>query len=628
MANIPVPLIEVIGPAGAGKSTLLRLINRDGVAPPVHLAEAETLSPSADALICTCPASADHAVLRSALAPIAEQLNRLVKEQGHACAVGALPVFLVLTKCDLLVQPLDTLGDWLERIEACKLEAAKGLSSLLKPGQPRGFGSPALHYWATAQQRPALTGGPSTTQDPFGVRELLQQARTAAADHRRRRELQGLRLHGLIWLTAGLLLLLALVTAVWIWTSPMRRETAVPEPRPEWPQGDLLVQGQATLADAQRLLRFEAYRPGSPPVTEWPRWYRDAQTSINDLKDVRERLTAEKIGQALTSELQATEQDLRAVQQRAVLFGLAGDLPQQPRVLHFPAEPVPYEALRKQVQDRLERLRQFYPDLAIEPPPEILPLGIVIELEDAASISYEKLLLPVQTEIRNRVVRLGDGRETPQAWKDLTDGWLSLQAENELYEWRELAILLQRLAGQVPPTDPLTQLGTFLREPSFPLPLERIELVLPSNLKASGEMLTGVRPADAPLTITRRSAGGEVTTLNLLPLTSAGRMPGEPDRYAYGVARQNPLVNGRLIFKPGDEMSARVKIIDDQGGKWLLTWPLAASRSQVYSFAVLSQPPQLHAEEQTHPSKGPIAFSVRLVFSEPRLFELPDLLPP
>lgn len=627
MADSPIPRVAVIGPAGAGKSTLLRLMSGAGrKTPQVQLDTGENLIPSADALIFACPASADATVLRESLVPIAEQLNQLSRERGQDCAVAALPVFLVLTQCDRLVQPKDTLGDWLERIEACKLQAEQTLRGLLTPGQSDGFGTPALHFWATAEQRAQLDGQPAATPEPFGVRELLQQASEAARDHARRQQLQGTRLGGLIWLTALLLLLLTLVTVAWGWLSPTRRETVIPEARKPWPEGDYLVHGKAALADARKLLRFEEYRPGSPALTEWPRWYRDATASIHDLQEVRAKLGAEKIGQTLSAELLVVELNLTTVQQRAALFGLAGDVPGRPAVLHFPAEPVPYEGLRKQVQDRLLRFAKFYPTFGVEPLPALLPLGVAVELHDAALISYEKLLEPVQTEIRARVLRLGDGRETPLAWRELADGWLSVQAENELYEWRELAVLLQRLAGRSQPADPLTQLASFLRQSAIPLPLERVELQLPASLMALGETYSGLRPGDGPLVITRRTDMGEVTTLNLLPLSGGRTLPGEPERYLYGVARQNPLVNGRLIFKPGDDIAARLKIVDDQGRKWLLTWPLADSRSLVWSFSVLSQAPRLHAEDQPA-SKGAIAFGVRLVFSEPRLFELPDLMP-
>lgn len=623
--NHSLPRIELLGPPGAGKATLLRLLNTAEGNSPVTLALDEKASRDADALILACPADTEPAALPAILEPLAEQLNHLTRLRGQDCEVAALPVFLVLTKCDLLARPDDALGDWLERIEAGKQLAGQSLRSQLANGN--GFGTPALHVWATAQKRPTLTGGSPSAAEPFGVLELHQQAAAAASDYQRRAQQQARRLHGLIWLSAGLLLLLALVTVAWGILSPTRRETAVPDAPKAWPQGDYLVEGAELLTSAQKLLRFEDYRPGRPASTDWPRWYREAQILVNDLQEVRGRLEAERIGQALGGDLQAAQEALAVLQQRAALFGLAGELPERPAALHFPAEPIPYQDVRKQAQERLALLAKQYPTFVIEPLSPLVPLGVAAELEGAAQVSYEKLLAPVQVEIRSRVLKLGEGRETPKAWRELADGWLSVQAENELNEWRELAVLLQRLAGRPQPSDPLTQLNGFVRRTTFALPLERIELNLPSTLKARGETLTGLKPADAPLVITLRTEADEVTTLNLLPLGTARTLPGEPDRYLYGVPRQNPLVNGRLQFKPGDEVSARLKISDGKEERWLLSWPLADSRSLVWSFNVLSQAPRIHREHETATGQGTIAFGARLVLSEPLLFELPDLIP-
>jgi hypothetical protein len=619
--------IDLIGPAGAGKSALLRVMESSGALNgAVEIVEAETPSAAPAAVICTTPAALDPKILKSDLAPLAEQLNQLAAKRGRVCAVGALPVFLVLTKCDLLARPKDTLGDWLERIEACKHLGEKTLAALLTPADQRGFGSPRVHCWATATQRPVLAGGPPGTQEPFGVRELVQQALAAARDHDVRRERQSGRLLGLVWLTISGLVFLAFLTGAFIWVSPLRLETAKPESTP-WPAGDLLVQGQALLADAQKLLRFEEYRPGTPAATEWPRWRLDARNLVADLRAVRADLAREQIGQHLTGDLLAVEQALVTLQERAALFGLAGDLPDQPAVLHFPAEAVAYEGLRKQVQERLERLRKSYPQFAAGPLPPQIPLGVAEELHSAAQVSYEKLLTPVRTEIQARVQKLGEGRESPRAWQELADGWLALQAENDLYEWRELAVLLARLAGRPQPSDPLTQLNGFLRQQSFALPLERVALRLPANFKVQGDTFKDLKPVEAPLVITLRTETGLVTTLNLLPLAGGGSVPGEPDVYSFGVGRQNPLVHGRLLFKPGDDVSARLKLAAPDGTKWVLNWPLADSRSQVFSFAVLTQAPRLHRDDETTPTKRPIAFGVRLVFSEPSAFELPDLMP-
>ena len=47
-------------------------------------------------------------------------LRLLEATRGNRTDIAGLPVYLVLTKCDLLMKPGDGVDAWLERIEECK----------------------------------------------------------------------------------------------------------------------------------------------------------------------------------------------------------------------------------------------------------------------------------------------------------------------------------------------------------------------------------------------------------------------------------------------------------------------------------------------------------------------------
>src|SRR5262249_11114122 len=76
----------------------------------------------ADTLLLVIDASAPPAQLDADFAEFDRFLRQMERGRGQRTEVGGLPVFVVLTKCDLLAQPGDTPGAWMERIEERKRE--------------------------------------------------------------------------------------------------------------------------------------------------------------------------------------------------------------------------------------------------------------------------------------------------------------------------------------------------------------------------------------------------------------------------------------------------------------------------------------------------------------------------
>jgi GTPase SAR1 family protein len=168
----------------------------------------------ADTLVLAVDASANPEVLKRDFAQYAKFLRLLEQSRSQRTEVGGLPVYLVLTKCDLLAKPGDSLITWLERIEEHKRVVDRKFQEYLAQSAAREtqpFGKIALNLWATAVKKPELQNSPAKPREPYGVAELFRQCLQSAAEYRTRRAQAGRRLHwvvGGLAAFAGLLLLL------------------------------------------------------------------------------------------------------------------------------------------------------------------------------------------------------------------------------------------------------------------------------------------------------------------------------------------------------------------------------------------------------------------------------------
>ena len=79
----------------------------------------------ADTLVLIIDASTNPQALKRDFAQFAQFLRRLEEGRGDRTEVGGLPVYLVLTKCDLLAQKGDSSAAWMERIEERKREVSQ-----------------------------------------------------------------------------------------------------------------------------------------------------------------------------------------------------------------------------------------------------------------------------------------------------------------------------------------------------------------------------------------------------------------------------------------------------------------------------------------------------------------------
>jgi hypothetical protein len=171
----------------------------------------------ADTLVLVIDASAPAAQVESDFAEFDRFLRQMETSRGQRTEVGGLPVFLVLTKCDLLAQPGDTAADWMERIEQHKRDLDSRFRSFLtrreQESGPLPFGRLDLHLWATAVKRPALAGSPAKAREPYGVAELFRQCLEQAAAFRSRRRQAGRRLVWTVGTAGGIVALMTALAA-------------------------------------------------------------------------------------------------------------------------------------------------------------------------------------------------------------------------------------------------------------------------------------------------------------------------------------------------------------------------------------------------------------------------------
>jgi hypothetical protein len=158
----------------------------------------------ADTLVLVVDASASSDVVKRDFAQFARFLRALEQSRSQRTEVGGLPVYLVLTKCDLLARKGDTLISWMERIEEHKRVVDRKFQEYLAQHAGREshpFGKIELHLWATAVKHPALENAPARPRDPYGVAELFRQCLQSAEAYRGLQAHAGRRLR---WTVAGL----------------------------------------------------------------------------------------------------------------------------------------------------------------------------------------------------------------------------------------------------------------------------------------------------------------------------------------------------------------------------------------------------------------------------------------
>jgi hypothetical protein len=169
----------------------------------------------ADALVLVVDAvsAGDHESSDRDFGTFLRFLRLLQRERSRRAAAAGLPIYLVLSKCDLLAQPGDTLADWKGRMEDCKKRAEVRFRDFLFSGEPRvlAFGQLNLHVWATSIKMPPLADAPEQPRSPYGVAELFHQVITEADRYRIRCRRSS---RNLLWTVMGSVIVLITMVAL------------------------------------------------------------------------------------------------------------------------------------------------------------------------------------------------------------------------------------------------------------------------------------------------------------------------------------------------------------------------------------------------------------------------------
>jgi GTPase SAR1 family protein len=251
-------------------------------------------------------------------------------------------------------------------------------------------------------------------------------------------------------------------------------------------------------------------------------------------------------------------------------------------------------------------LRTAFPDAKSWTRDDFSESGALAALQS----TYERVIDAGRREILRR---LKPGGDTPAR---LRLAAAEMAVAPELGGWRELVSMLARWLD-VQPDDPISALGTFLKQDRFDVELRGLRLVIPDDLKENR-----LRP-QGDLVVSVKSADNAVATLSLR-LADEGVRDAGRRATAYAFA---PEGTGRLTLKPGDIIWAEVMVRDTTGQAWKLSWWSNGVRTSAYQFDRFSLPPRIHRPDQK-PEDGPIVPGVSVVFVPERGWpRLPELLP-
>jgi hypothetical protein len=590
-------------------TTVLLVDCDDGAVQQLFQTEADDFDPlvneirRADAIVLAVPTN-------EATEPEIVQLNRLLihleEIRGSALLAGGLPVFLTLTKCDLLVHKDDTTPVWGQRIG----EQLRVLDQHFQSFR-RQRGGAGVSAFGQVDLQPALATSSLPSPHTFGTPELFGRCLEYAAWYRQSKKRSTWRLLGaavlLVGLVAGLIAFANFPPSIPSLADREAIRSAVDQ-EVQWYEKQTM-RGKA-------LEQFVGYVPKATGKVPWPSWSKEVDDLLSEARrhthDPEEPLPGadtatyqvlreSKEVNAVRGEWQAIAEKLQQEVELVSALGMVPPRPERPALLQVPAE---FKA--DQSGDRLRELAQAYPQYKDWSLREI-PDPVRRELDAAAEASANNLMKAGQQEILAQLDRLSKGGpENPELWRQLND-WLV--SPKELQAWRELIMLLTGLY-EPPPDDPIARLKAFLDKSQYDIELRELVLKIPNALN--------VRPA-GKLVIYHGDGGVSFKQLG------DGR-PSEAEKVTRCtfVPEGGESVTYRLNYRPGDNLWAVLPLKTADGQELIFTWSVC--RSQVFQFERLSRLPRLHKKNQLA-TDGTLAQDVALTVAVGQVPQLPDLIP-
>ncbi|MCE9532820.1 MAG: hypothetical protein K8T89_17115 [Planctomycetes bacterium] len=171
----------------------------------------------ADALILAIDASAGQEQIDIDFREFGIFLGVLEAHREHRREIGGLPVFLALSKCDLLAREAVSRGEWEQRVALRRRQVKESFAEFLDanaPGTLPGFGTVELRISPTAVKWPNLKDLPAKPREPVGVAELFRDSIRAAYGFRNRAVRSDHRLRWTVGIVSGFLAMAAAVAII------------------------------------------------------------------------------------------------------------------------------------------------------------------------------------------------------------------------------------------------------------------------------------------------------------------------------------------------------------------------------------------------------------------------------
>jgi 50S ribosome-binding GTPase len=325
---------------------------------------------NADALILAIDASAGNEQLETDFREFVRFLRIFETQRSHRRAVGGLPVFLALTKCDRLVKEPVAKLEWAKRISERQKQVKERFAHYLEgnagPGGPLvTFGSLEMRVFPTAVKWPPLADSPDQ-RAPLGVAELFHDCLRSAYEFRRRCDSANSRLRFILAAAAGFFGIAALFVFLLLRTGgPVAIPLALTEKVAQFESRDKPLPGR--LADnllqrrANELTELRDHRDFDKLPDDKRNFVRDRLDELQSYLRLREQVA--QVAQLSAPEKARSLMELNQIQQRLEDQAAIPEKYQQDWAKSPPPAVVERDRLHKDclaLREGVEELKTFY----------------------------------------------------------------------------------------------------------------------------------------------------------------------------------------------------------------------------------------------------------------------------
>jgi GTPase SAR1 family protein len=237
----------------------------------------------ADGVLLVVDAASGPADLK---AQFAEFLDKWQTQRSQATAVGGLPLFIVLAKCDKLARAGETHEQWRRHVKDAVGRVDQQFKKALEDSRDLSFGRIDICVRGASVKPPASEK--SGANEPYQVKKLFDDVFRAAEAYRQRSERSSQTLQGALVGLGGVAALLLLVVGWYFATQPTLDEAAL-----ENKVKTLLASGDASRAEHVR-----------EPVED----------RLKELREVKAHPAYAQLPAAVREQIKAAEEAIEAYQ--------------------------------------------------------------------------------------------------------------------------------------------------------------------------------------------------------------------------------------------------------------------------------------------------------------------------